>query len=900
MWRKSVAWLLVAFGLVPLLFAVALAKTAAAQTSAGRETPGSLQALDPGGISLGICPLVHTDVKAEISGILSRVTVQQSFSNSFKVPVEALYTFPLPHTAAIDDMTIHVAQRTIRGMIQRREEAQAMYESARAQGKLAALLDQERPNIFSQKIANLLPGQNVEVTISYIETLKYENGGYRFVFPMVVGPRYVPGIPMGHQGAGWSADTGTVPDASRITPPVTIPGTRAGHDISIQVSIDSGVPFTNLRSSQHEIVTLQRDSHYALVQLANRATIPNKDFILSYDVAGEALQDGLVTYRMGEAGYFMLILQPPRHVTLEQVVPKELVFVLDTSGSMQGFPIEKAKETMNLALNGLYPHDTFNLITFSGDTRILFPQPVPATPENLARARALLASSAGSGGTEMMQAIRAALTPSDDQGHVRIVCFMTDGLVGNDLQIISEVQKHPNARVFAFGIGSAPNRALLDRVSEEGRGAVEYVTLSGDAAAAAGRFHERIRNPLLTDITVDWNGGPITDVYPRRIPDLFGAEPVVLCGRYLRGGAISLHLTGKTGFGDFTRDLRLSLPDYEARHDTLPKLWARRRIDALMGGNLEGIRRGQPKPEIKEAIVDLGLRYRLMTQFTSFVAIEDKIVNRSGKTQQIQVPVEMPEGISYQGVFGPPPSIGVSGIVGGVAGGVIGGISGGMAGVAGGIDSKSAAGGVLSGIAPPPPPAQNPVEPVRIGGNIREAKLIRKVDPVLPELARMARVSGMVLLEVNVDEQGDVSAAHVIRGHPLLNDAALQAVRQWKYEPTLLSGKPVPVVATVSLSFHDPGIGKPRLDAAVANLIARIRSGGKPDLDEQRFVHEGKVELELTVDLNSAKWKADLQALGFEVISWQGPTAVTGRIQVDRVDSLLKSDAVVYIAAHYR
>jgi Ca-activated chloride channel family protein len=210
----------------------------------------------------------------------------------------------------------------------------------------------------------------------------------------------------------------------------------------------------------------------------------------------------------------MLILQPPRHVVPEQVVPKELVFVLDSSGSMQGFPIEKAKEAISLALRGLYVHDTFNLMTFSGETRILFPQPVPATPANLARAQAFLASSYGSGGTEMMQAIHAALEPADEPGHVRIVCFMTAGLVGNDLEILSEVRNHPNARVFTFGIGSSVNRFLLHRMAEEGRGAAEVVSLTDDADVAVRRFHERIRNPLLTEIALAWSGAPVTNVYP--------------------------------------------------------------------------------------------------------------------------------------------------------------------------------------------------------------------------------------------------------------------------------------------------------------------------------------------------------------------------------------------------
>jgi Ca-activated chloride channel family protein len=263
----------------------------------------------------------------------------------------------------------------------------------------------------------------------------------------------------------------------------------------------------------------------------------------------------------GQRGFFVLMLQPPKRVTAADVAPKELVFVLDTSGSMSGFPIEKAKETIKLALDNLYPDDTFNLITFSGDTRILFPQPVPATRENLHRAQVFLASRQGSGGTEMMKAIRAALDPSDAQDHIRIVCFMTDGYVGNDMEIISEVRKHPSARVFSFGIGSSVNRFLLDKMAEHGRGEVEYVSLQDDGSAAAQRFQERVRNPLLTDIEIDWTGLPVADVYPKPLPDLFSVKPLILTGRYTAAARGVIQLRGKLAGQNFVREILVDLPE---------------------------------------------------------------------------------------------------------------------------------------------------------------------------------------------------------------------------------------------------------------------------------------------------------------------------------------------------
>jgi Ca-activated chloride channel homolog len=642
---------------------------------------GALTSVDAQGHPLGECPLRHTSAKADISGFLARVTVTQEFRNSFPDKIEAVYTFPLPQNAAVDDMTMLVGSRTIRGTIKPRDEARAIYEAARAAGRVASLLDQERPNIFTQSVANILPGEKVVITIRYVETLKFEDGSYEFVFPMVVGPRYIPGRPTGRQGGGWSPDTDRVPDGSRITPPVVKPGTRAGHDISVEVSLDAGVPIDGLACPTHEVFIVREDARRASVRLKALAVLPNKDFILRYDVAGRKIEDAVLVHRDARGGFFTLMLQPPERVTQAEVAPKELVFVLDTSGSMSGFPIEKAKETMRLALDALYPRDTFNLITFSGDTRILFPQPVPASPENLRQAREFLAARVGGGGTEMMKAIQAALAPSDAQDHLRIVCFMTDVFVGNDLEIIAEVQKHPNARVFAFGIGSSVNRFLLDKMAEVGRGEVEYVGLKDDGTAAAKRFHDRVRNPLLTDISIDWGGLPVADLYPKRIPDLFAAKPLAINGRYTAAARGAIRVRGMLAGQRFERVVEVTLPAAEPRHDVLASLWARRKVDELMSQDYAGVQYGTLNAQLKDAITALGLEYRLMTQFTSFVAVEEMTVTTGGKPRRVEVPVEMPEGVSYEGVFGSEDAVNIkmrpmaAPASRGFGGGIIGGVA---------------------------------------------------------------------------------------------------------------------------------------------------------------------------------------------------------------------------------
>ncbi|MCA1622100.1 MAG: VWA domain-containing protein [Acidobacteria bacterium] len=369
----------------------------AARQTDDKVTRGALRAFDASGKPAGECPLRHTAVRAEVSGFISRVTVEQEFENPFADKIEAVYVFPLPAAAAVDDMTMLVGGRVIRSRIMRREQAQAAYREARERGHVASLLEQERPNVFTQSVTNILPGQSVKVTISYVETLRYEAGSYEWSFPMVVGQRY---NPSGTAGEG------------RVNPARPPEGMRAGHDISIEVSLDAGVPLEAVASATHEVDVERRGAAGAVVRLKGGAAIPDRDFVLKYDVAGGRVEDALLTHASARGRFFTLILQPPERVAPTQAVPKELVFVLDTSGSMSGFPLEKAKETMKLALGGLNPHDTFNLITFSGDTSILFRDPVPATPANLSKARKFLDSRGGGGGTEMMKAVRAALDTS--------------------------------------------------------------------------------------------------------------------------------------------------------------------------------------------------------------------------------------------------------------------------------------------------------------------------------------------------------------------------------------------------------------------------------------------------------------------------------------------------------
>lgn len=824
-----------------LIFAFAALKNlqpvATAQAS---ETQGSLQVVDESGKPKGLCPLKHTDVHVEISGFLSRVNVTQEFENPFKEKIEAVYVFPLPAGAAVDDMTMLVGGRTVRGKILRREEAQAVYDAAKSGGQVASLLNQERPNIFTQSVANILPGERVKITISYVETLKYEAGSYEFSFPMVVGPRYMPGAPTGRQGSGVSLDTTQVPDASRISPKPVAEGMRTGQDISLDIMLDAGVPIDAIKGKSHEVEVVRLSAHSAHVGLKNSSTIPNKDFVLSYDVAGKSIQDAVLTHRSDKGGYFSLILQPPERITVVDVAPKELVFVLDTSGSMQGFPIEKAKETMKLALDSLYPNDTFNLITFAGDTRILFPGPVRATTANLKKAQDFLSATSGYGGTEMMKAIKASLDASDSQDHVRIVCFMTDGYVGNDMEIISEVQKHPNARVFAFGIGSSVNRFLLDKMSEYGRGEVEYVALSDDGSAAARRFHERVRNPLLTDISIDWNGLQVSDVYPQRIPDLFGAKPVMLTGRYRAAGQGIIRLKGKMAGREFVREIAVDFPDSESQHNVLSSLWARSRIDDLMGQDYNGMRQGAMKPELQETITNLGIEYRLMTQFTSFVAVEEMIVTDGGQPRRIDVPVEVPEGVNRETLLG--------------ADNPMSRPSGTLQSPVASLSSFRLSAGALSPVAR--------AQIVTKSGTGSKSK---------PQRAAGGGGGG------RGDAPNAPPAASV--GGFVLADAAesLKMISPEEREREQL---------------------RARLHPSILAVIDRLKNkSATAGADETKFIRDGKAEIQIWLTDKSEETLAKLKELGFEVVlDPKSAKLIIGRLSIEKLEALAELKFVRYVA----
>jgi Ca-activated chloride channel family protein len=627
------------------------------QTQCFERQMGGLYVESPPGEAI-VLPLKHTDVTAKIAGNVSRVEVIQTFANPFTTTLEATYVFPLPDQAAVDEMEIRLGDRTIKGSIKKRQEAQQIYEQAKQQGRTAGLLEQERDNIFTQSLANIKPGEQIEVVIRYTESLLFAGGDYEFVFPMVVGPRYIPGTTIAGTTGGGTAiapmtlnqDTDLVTDASRLNAPLLPAGTRSKHDISVTVEIDAGIPIQQVTSPSHQI-QVEQEGQTVRVQLAGADTIPNKDLILRYQVAGSHTQTTLLTQVDDRGGHFALYLIPALQYRPTELVPKDVVFLVDTSGSQYGDPLLKCQELMRRFINGLNPDDTFSIIDFSDTTHQLAPVPLPNTAPNRTRAIQYINQLHAGGGTEMLRGIQAVLNfPIVEPGRLRSIVLLTDGYIGNENQILAAVQRQlqPGNRLYSFGVGSSVNRFLLNRIAEIGRGVSQIVRQDEPTEAVAEKFFRQINNPVLTNLNLRWEGaGEPPMIHPPTPPDLFAEQPLVLFGRKPDQIAGKLHVSGIAAGGDrYQQTFQLQFE--AAGNPAIAQLWGRAQIKDLMNQMVSG----DTKTGV-EAITHTALTYQLLSQYTAFVAVSDEArVNPQEQSVSVQVPVEMPEGVSHIGVFG--------------------------------------------------------------------------------------------------------------------------------------------------------------------------------------------------------------------------------------------------------
>ncbi len=594
-------------------------------------------------------PLEHTDVSAEVTGFVSSVSVTQQFHNPYDEKIEAVYVFPLPQHAAVNEFVMTIGERRICGIVRDRDEAKRVYEAARSAGHVASLMSQERPNVFTQSVANIEPGNRIDIEIRYFGTVAYDDGWFELVFPMVVGPRFNPpaltGGGIGATPRGAAGSSGQAVEVQYLAP-----GERSGHDIALTAVIDAGVAINGLESVNHVVDVERTSASRAVVQIRENETIPNKDFVLRWRVADEGIRSSMIT-SVGDDGHgtFALMLLPPAALMEAARRPVELIFVIDCSGSMNGAPLQQCRRATRHALASLHPEDTFQIVRFGSEASSLGNRPLRATDRNVRRGIRYVDGLQSGGGTMMVRGMRAALKIPGDPQRLRFVCFMTDGYIGNEHEVLSTLSAElGHARVFSFGVGSSPNRFLMDRMAKLGNGAVAYLPLKIDGAEVMDRFFERACRPALTDIELDFGGLAVSDLTPTgvsgRLPDLFVGRPVLLTGRFdpSTGAAGSVVARGRAG--DCL--IEIGVPSASAAPTgALSAVWARQMIAGLADRAI--VDPGETEVSIA-SIRELALDHGLLSAFTSFVAVDASRVTDGADGTTVAVPVPVPDGVRYE------------------------------------------------------------------------------------------------------------------------------------------------------------------------------------------------------------------------------------------------------------
>lgn len=582
-------------------------------------------------------PLKKTTTHVRLNGYLALVKMTQVYRNQGTQPINATYIFPGSTHAAVNGMSMTIGGRRIVARIQEKRQARKTFETAKKAGKSSSLLSQKRPNVFSMQVANIMPGDEVRVTLTYSEILSAENGVYEFVYPGVVGPRY-------------GGDTGsTTQETQWIENPYFAQGRADPTRFMLDIEMQSPLPIRDLQSPTHSIETHWDDKRSAGISLAHHNQANNRDFVLHYRLQDERILTGLTRFRAKGENYFLLASEPPERVMPEQLPKRDYFFVIDVSGSMSGFPLDTAKRLMDNLLGGLRPGDRFNILFFSGGSATLSPEPLPATPANVARARRMLMRQKGGGGTELHSAMQKALAMASDRDTSRNIVLITDGYISAEDRVFRLIDRHLHRNnVFAFGIGSSVNRHLIEGVARAGHAEAFVLTDPAAAPQQAQRFKEYIEAPALTDIRLESHGVELYDMEPAQIPDMLAQRPIMVLGKFRNAeddARIVLH--GVNGEGDHQWSFKLK--DAAIGDADLPQLWARKRLERLY------VIPAEDKQAQQEDILELGLKYALLTSRTSFVAVDETVRNPSKTAGDVRQPLPLPQGVSNLALGRPMP-----------------------------------------------------------------------------------------------------------------------------------------------------------------------------------------------------------------------------------------------------
>jgi Ca-activated chloride channel homolog len=613
---------------------LALSASASADPQNADKTLSPYFVVEGGKPGVEAMPLESTRADVHISGVIADVVVTQTYRNDGDQTINARYVFPASTRAAVYGMKMTIGARTIEAKIKEREAARAEYEEAKRDGKTASLLEEDRPNVFSMNVANILPKDRIDVELHYTELLVPTDGTYELDYPQVVGPRYVSeAVPHG------SHDTFTAS-------PYMHAGTGPGYTFGVHVAIAGGMELHDVSSPSHTIHTAFAADHKSATVDLDSATpeAGQKDFVLRYQLAGGDISQGLLTFQGAKENFFLMMVQPPRRPALEQIVPRDYVFIVDVSGSMSGFPLDTTKKLMRELLGRMRPTDTFDVELFSGATAMYAPASVPATTKQIDSAIAWMDSAGAGGGTELLPAIQTAMKLPKPEGTSRSFVVVTDGYIAEEPAVFDQIRDHlGEANVFSFGIGSSVNRHLMEGIAKAGQGEPFIVLDEKTGEEAAAKFRAYVEQPVLTHVAVKMDGFDAYDVEPKVIPDVFAQRPVIVVGKYKGAPTGTITLTGESGRGRFVSKLDVASSAPDAANGALSYLWARSKISELSDFYNEDKNR--------DAVVALGLQYNLLTKFTSFIAVEQLVRTTAGSTD-VDQPLPMPAGVSDMAVGG--------------------------------------------------------------------------------------------------------------------------------------------------------------------------------------------------------------------------------------------------------
>jgi Ca-activated chloride channel homolog len=621
-----------------LLIALVLSQPAlASEQSAAEHSESPYFAVQSDDPAVDRLPLKATKVEVRVLGVIADVRVVQQYRNEGTRALEARYVFPGSTRAAVYGMTVRLGERELQAQIREKQKAQQEYQQAKSAGKTAALLEQQRENVFQMNVANILPGDVVDVELRYTELLLPTDGVYSFVFPTVVGPRYNGSAGSESHKAGPWVSTPYLPE-----------GEATRDAFSLAVELQSPVPLADIRSPSHKIELQQSTPSQARVSLGSDAgQSNNRDFILDYRLSGATFESGVLLSKGAEENFFLALIAPPAKVKSQMLVPREYIFVVDISGSMHGFPLDTAKRLLKNLLGRLRPVDSFNVLLFSGSSSMLADESQAATPANIETALGMLDTTMGSGGTELLPALRKALAVPSDPERARSFVVVTDGFVSVEREAFELVRNNlDKANMFAFGIGSSVNRQLIEGLARAGQGEPFVVLNEAAADEQAERFRQMIDAPVLANPQVRFAGLQVYDVEPVALPDLFAQRPLVVFGKWRGEARGSLQVEGRGAAGPYRVEVPIRPEMASASNQALGYLWARHKVSSLTDQEaLEG------DYAHSQAILDLGLKYSLLTAYTSFIAVDEQVRNPDpAAAASVKQALPLPQGVSNQAI----------------------------------------------------------------------------------------------------------------------------------------------------------------------------------------------------------------------------------------------------------